>query len=137
MKTITNIATIAVLLVLAIAASGAVSFFAGVGLVFFLLGMAMDFYAVEQVEKKNEPIPSGASKNQSGPAQPPGDTNPATVSNGSAAGEITNGERYYRNDEQAASGDYTNPDAPADTVQVANVAPPAKQIQNFELEIDN
>lgn len=135
MKTITNIATIAVLLVLAIAASGAVSFFAGVGLVFFLLGMAMDFYAVEQVEKKNEPIPSGASKNQSGPAQPPADTNQETVSNGSATDGITIGERYSRSDEQAQAGNYTDPDAPADTVQVANVAPPAKQIQVFELEI--
>ena len=57
MKTITNTAILCILLVLAIAASGAVSFFAGVGIVFFLLGMAMDFYAAPGEKKKNEQLP--------------------------------------------------------------------------------
>lgn len=135
MKTVTNIAILSFLLVMTIAGSGAVSFFGGCGLFFFLLGVAMDFYAVEQEEKKNEPMPSGASKNQSGPAQPPAGTNPATVSNGSATEGITNGKGYSRNDEQAQAGNYTDPDAPADTVQIANVAAPAKPIPSFELEI--
>lgn len=134
MKTITNIAILCILLVLAIAASGAVAFFAGVGLLFFLLGMAMDFYAIEQEEKKNAPLPSGASKSQSASAQHPGDTNPAQVSNGSATDGITTGERFSRSDEQAAAGNYDDPSAPADTVTVLDVAAPPKQ-GKIELEI--
>ncbi len=68
-------------------------------------------------------------------AQEPEPIAPEIVSNGSAPGGITNGERYYRHDEQAASGDYTNPDAPADTVQIHNVDAPAKPLPNVELEI--
>jgi hypothetical protein len=118
-----------------IAGSGAVSFFGGCGVFFFLMGQAMDFYAVE---KKNDQLPNAGkvfNETPQGLAQPPADTNPATVSNGSAADGITTGERYYRNDEQAQANNYTDPDAPADTVQVANVAAPAKQVSTFELEI--
>ncbi len=111
--------------------SGPVSFFCFVALFGVGLVGAMDFYA----EKKNESW-SSESGNEAAREPHPAGTNPAQASNGSAAGEITNGERYYRNDEQAASGDYTNPDAPADTVQVANVAAPAKQVSTFELEIE-
>lgn len=136
MKTITNIAILCVLLVMTIAGSGAVSFFSAVGLLFFLLGMAMDFYAVE---KKNDQLPDVRNvfnEAQKELAQHPADTNPAQVSNGSATDGITTGKGYSRNDEQAASGDYTNPNAPADTVQVANVAAPAKQIPAIDLEIE-
>lgn len=68
-------------------------------------------------------------------AQEPEPIAPEIVSNGSAPEGITTGERYYRNDEQAASGDYTNPDAPADTVQIHNVDAPAKPGKAFELEM--
>ena len=54
MKTATNIAIVAALLSLAFFASGAVSGFAGVALLFFLLGKAMDFYALPESEKKKD-----------------------------------------------------------------------------------
>lgn len=55
MKTATNIAIIATMLALAFFTSGAVSGFAGIGLFFFLLGKAMDFYAVDE-KKKNDQL---------------------------------------------------------------------------------
>lgn len=133
MKAITNIAILCLLLVLTIAGSGAISFFGGCGLFFFLMGQAMDFYAVE---KKNDQLPDAGkvfNETPQGLAQPPAATNPAST--GYQTGEITVGERYHRNDEQAKANNYTDPDAPADTVQIANVAAPAKPIHAFELEI--
>ena len=138
MKAATNIAIIAALLALAFFASGAVSGFAGVALLFFLLGKAMDFYALPESEKKkDDQFPDVGNMVNETPLQKsaplPADTD--QVSTGSATEGITTGERYYRNDEQASSGDYTNPDAPADTVQVANVDAAAKPGKTFELEM--
>jgi hypothetical protein len=116
--------------------SGPVSFFCFVALFGVGLVGAMDFYAVE---KKNDQLPDVRNvfnEAQKELAPHPADTNPATVSNGSATEAIQIGERYHRNDEQAKANNYTDPDAPADTVQVANVAAPAKQIPTFELEIE-
>ena len=133
MKNATNIFTFAALLALAFFASGAVAFFAGCGLFFFALGQAMDFYAIEQ-EKKNE-LPNTPGEIQSASAPHPEDTNPATVSNGSATDEIPIGKGYTRNDAQAQANDYYNPNAPADTVQIANVATPAKPLPDIQLEM--
>jgi hypothetical protein len=133
MKTATNIFTVAALLALAFFASGAASFFAGCGLFFFALGQAMDFYAVEQ-EKKNE-LPNTPGEIQNASVPPPADTSPATVSNGSATDGIQTGKGYVRHDEQAQSGDYTDVNAPADTVKIANVDAPAKPLPDIQLEV--
>jgi hypothetical protein len=53
MKTATNIAIIAALLALAITVSG----FAGVALFFFLMYLAIDFYALPESEKKKNHLP--------------------------------------------------------------------------------
>lgn len=136
MKTYINAAFALLCLIGMFYFSGPVSFFCFVALFGVGLVSAMDFYAVE---KKNDQLPNAGkvfNETPQGRAQLPGDTNPAQVSNGSATDGITTGKGYSRNDEQAASGDYTNPNAPADTVQVANVAAPAKQVSTFELEIE-
>ena len=135
MKTITNIAILCVLLVMTIAGSGAVSFFSAVGLLFFLLGMAMDFYAVE---KKNDQLPDVRNvfnEAQKELAQHPADTNPAQASNGYQMDGIQNGKGFHRNEEQAEFGDYDSPNAPADTVTVFDVAPAAKPTKDIQLEI--
>jgi hypothetical protein len=142
MKQATNIAIIAALLALAFLASGAVLFFAGCGLFFFALGQAMDFYAVEQEKKNDDQLPEAgnmvehlpdAGKTFSKSAQHPDAIN--TASTGSPTDGITIGKGYVRNDEQATAGDYTNPNAPADTVQIGNVDAPAKSLPNIQLEM--
>ena len=68
-------------------------------------------------------------------AQEPEPIAPEIVSNGSATDAIQTGKGYVRHDEQAAFGDYTNPDAPADTVQIHNVDAPAKPLPDIQLEM--
>jgi hypothetical protein len=68
-------------------------------------------------------------------AQEPELIAPEIVSNGSATDAIQTGKGYVRHDEQAAFGDYTNPDAPADTVQIHNVDAPAKPLPDIQLEM--
>lgn len=137
MKTATNIAIIAALLALAFFTDGAGAGFAGIGLFFFLLKQAMDFYALPDEKKKNDQFPDVGNMVNETPLQKsaphPDATSPAST--GSATEGTTTGERYYRNDEQAASGDYTNPDAPADTVQIHNVDAAQKPGKTFELEM--
>jgi len=68
-------------------------------------------------------------------AQEPEPIAPAIVSNGSATDAIQTGKGYVRNDEQAQSGDYANPNAPADTVKITNVDAPAKPMPDIQLEM--
>lgn len=63
----------------------------------------------------------------------PADTSPEST--GSPTEEITPFERFYRSDEQAKANDYSNPNAPADTVQVTNVDAAQKPGKTFELEM--
>jgi hypothetical protein len=70
MKQATNIAIIAALLAFAFFASGAVSGFAGVALFFFLLGKAMDFYALPDEKKKNDHIPAAGNMVTFNPIRP-------------------------------------------------------------------
>lgn len=109
--------------------SGPVSFFCFVALFGVGLVGAMDFYA----EKKNESW-SSESGNEAAREPHPADTNPAQVSNGSATDGTTTGKGFHRNEEQAAFGHYDDPAAPADTVTMFDVAAPAKQAKDIELE---
>jgi len=143
MKAATNIAIIAALSALAITVSG----FAGVVLFFFLMYLAMDFYALPESEKKNDDqLPEAGNMVEQHPrvAETHSDKKPLRglprdginqASTGSPTVGITTGKGYVRNDEQAAAGDYTNPNAPSDTVQIGNVDAPAKPGKAFELEI--
>lgn len=110
--------------------SGPVSFFCFVALFGVGLVGAMDFYA----EKKNESW-SSESGNEAAREPHPADTNPAQASNGYQMDGIQNGKGFHRNEEQAEFGDYANPNAPADTVTVFDVAPAAKPGKSIELEL--
>lgn len=110
--------------------SGPVSFFCFVALFGVGLVGAMDFYA----EKKNENW-SSESGNEAAREPRPADTNPAQASNGYQMDGIQNGKGFHRNEEQAEFGDYANPNAPADTVTVFDVAPAAKPGKSIELEL--
>lgn len=110
--------------------SGPVSFFCFVALFGVGLVGAMDFYA----EKKNENW-SSESGNEAAREPHPADTNPAQASNGYQMDGIQNGKGFHRNEEQAEFGDYANPNAPADTVTVFDVAAPAKPGKSIELEL--
>lgn len=110
--------------------SGPVSFFCFVALSGVGLVGAMDFYA----EKKNESW-SSESGNEAAREPHPADTNPAQASNGYQMDGIQNGKGFHRNEEQAEFGDYANPNAPADTVTVFDVAAPAKPGKSIELEL--
>ncbi len=110
--------------------SGPVSFFCFVALFGVGLVGAMDFYA----EKKNESW-SSESGNEAAREPHPADTNPAQASNGYQMDGIQNGKGFHRNEEQAEFGDYANPNAPADTVTVFDVAAPAKPGKSIELEL--
>lgn len=110
--------------------SGPVSFFCFVALFGVGLVGAMDFYA----EKKNENW-SSESGNEAAREPHPADTNPAQASNGYQMDGIQNGKGFHRNEEQAEFGDYANPNAPADTVTVFDVAPAAKPGKSIELEL--
>jgi len=68
-------------------------------------------------------------------AQEPEPIAPEIASNGSVMEEIQIGKGYTRDDAQAQSNDYYNPNAPADTVKIANVDAPAKPLPDIQLEV--
>ncbi len=124
--------TAAALLAGSIFFSGQKSFFCFIGFLLTALAGLMDFYAVE--EKKNENKSSG---NEGSATEPQVETtNPESAQFGSPTGTTTTGEVYVRGNEQAETGDYTNPKGPADTVKKTNVAPDKKQGAKFELQIN-
>lgn len=130
MKTYINAAAALLCLAGVFYFSGPVSFFCFVALFGVGLVGAMDFYA----EKKNESW-SSESGNEAAREPHPADTNPAQASNGYQMDGIQNGKGFHRNEEQAEFGDYANPNAPADTVTVFDVAAPAKPGKSIELEL--